>query len=300
MSSQVQTNIDKFLSYQPVIKNNNIEIDLPAEMTVEYFASLRNMVEPYLKKSLTRNVSTKRANDRSLAIELLLPDKFKVETIVDIGCSNGEITNSLGERFRCKVYGFDVREDPNLVVKNFEFQKIEPNEKYPIEDNSVDLIISMAVLHHVEDIDFLLSEVRRMLKPGGYFIIREHDCDSQDLSDTLDIIHGLYACVLNEPQEETPEEFIANYYAHYRTRVEWAKHIAAHGFMRQYEIGYRKYDLQKLYFMAFRKTNNGSYDRLSACYNSIVPNKRLSKSDQIFLKKHGSFRKMIINDENFI
>lgn len=294
----VQKNIDKFLGYQKVF--DGIDVDLPAEMTVEYFASLRNMVEPKLKKELTRDESNKRAEDRTRAIKLLLPTKFKVETIVDIGCSNGKITSALVNAFKLdkkNVFGLDVRRDPNLDTSNFTFIKLKPGQKYPFKDESISLVTSMVVLHHVKDLEFVLKEVHRILKPGGYFIIREHDCDSEILKETLDIIHGLYACVLNEPQEETPEEFIKNHFADYKTKDEWAEIIAPYGFMRQYEIGVRNSDLQKLYYMAFKKSQTIRSDRIINNFNSIIPPRQLSNVDYKFLIKHGKFRKMLIKSD---
>ena len=42
-----------------------------------------------------------------------------------------------------------------------------PNGKIPFDDNSFDLIINNQVLEHVDNIDFALSEMSRVLKTGG-------------------------------------------------------------------------------------------------------------------------------------
>jgi SAM-dependent methyltransferase len=43
-------------------------------------------------------------------------------------------------------------------------------EKLSFHENSFDVIISSDVLEHVSDIDKALSEIKRVLKPGGYHI----------------------------------------------------------------------------------------------------------------------------------
>ncbi len=45
--------------------------------------------------------------------------------------------------------------------------------KIDFSDNYFDLITSFGVLHHIPNITFVISEILRVLKPGGYFIMRE-------------------------------------------------------------------------------------------------------------------------------
>jgi len=47
-------------------------------------------------------------------------------------------------------------------------------ERLPFPDGSVDVIISTLVLCTVDDVDAVLSEVRRVLRPGGRFLCIEH------------------------------------------------------------------------------------------------------------------------------
>ena len=57
------------------------------------------------------------------------------------------------------------------------------------------------VLHHVEknNLEYLLDEISRIIKPGGILIIREHDTDITDLLNInlLDVLHSYHDTVLN-------------------------------------------------------------------------------------------------------
>jgi len=49
-----------------------------------------------------------------------------------------------------------------------------PAESLPVEDDSADVIVSTLVLCSVGDVQQVFAEVRRVLRPGGRFIVLEH------------------------------------------------------------------------------------------------------------------------------
>ncbi len=48
--------------------------------------------------------------------------------------------------------------------------RVADAETIPCDDNSVDLVVGHAVLHHIPDVRKALSEVLRVLRPGGRFV----------------------------------------------------------------------------------------------------------------------------------
>ena len=52
-------------------------------------------------------------------------------------------------------------------VPNAELVLIEPDEPLPFDDNSFDLVACTETLEHVRDVQLALSEIRRVLRPGG-------------------------------------------------------------------------------------------------------------------------------------
>jgi SAM-dependent methyltransferase len=110
--------------------------------------------------------------------------------ILDYGCGAGTIVGNLRQKtldaFGCDVFyeGGDRsgRVNPEYF-KNRIIRKIE-NGKIPFEDASFDLVINNQVFEHVEDLDAVLAEVARVLKPGGQVlslfpdasVIREGHC----------------------------------------------------------------------------------------------------------------------------
>lgn len=114
------------------------------------------------------------------------PKNKTVDSILEIGCGYGRIPLflSLDKNLRTsKYYGLDISE-PLLrrLLKckqeyNFfpgaEFNVIcNSAEILPLEDNSIDLLISNCVFMHIPEAQLrkLMAEMARVLKPGGTFI----------------------------------------------------------------------------------------------------------------------------------
>jgi ubiquinone/menaquinone biosynthesis C-methylase UbiE len=108
-----------------------------------------------------------------------VPDIPDGARVLDLGCGGGHVTSILAERFpRCGVTGVDLspaqvrrarkRYDlPNLVFCEGDALCI------PCEDQSVDLLTSVASIKHWPDRRAGLLEVFRVLVPGGTLCIVE-------------------------------------------------------------------------------------------------------------------------------
>jgi ubiquinone/menaquinone biosynthesis C-methylase UbiE len=130
------------------------------------FMGVRNIKRNY-KVSFFEDYRLKRLTEL-----LILKKRSK---LLDIGCGGGIITESLQSYFpEVKVYGCDISKKALDYAKKFgkgdiKYKKII-NNKLPFENNFFDACIALDVIEHVEDIDFLLKEINRVLKKGGLFL----------------------------------------------------------------------------------------------------------------------------------
>lgn len=104
-------------------------------------------------------------------------------TILDIGCGGGWLTAYLSNKSKIKkIIALDSSENylqnflPKVVSHlNGNLSKVETIQALftPVllDANSVDMIVISSALHHADNINFVLSEFERVLKPGGYLII---------------------------------------------------------------------------------------------------------------------------------
>lgn len=82
---------------------------------------------------------------------------------LDIGCGNGGISAWLAQDN--DHYGVDVA-DLRKIVDGFTFTQVS-DERLPYPDSMFDFVVSNHVIEHVSDQELHLSEIRRVLKPGG-------------------------------------------------------------------------------------------------------------------------------------
>ncbi len=97
-------------------------------------------------------------------------------TLLDIGCGGGIITEDMAaDGF--VVSGIDISAPSLVTAKQHAIEnkltidyREAPAEQLPFEDNSFDVITCCDVLEHVDDVDKVISEASRVLKPKGLFI----------------------------------------------------------------------------------------------------------------------------------
>lgn len=147
-----------------------------------------------------------------------------VSNMLDVGCGDGSITAHIGSELKLdksNIHGCDVYVDKNLSSDiTFTLNK---DSKLPYPSDSFDLVTAMMSLHHIRDVESMIGEIHRVLKPNGTFLIREHDKDVDELVLFLDIVHGLYSLSLKDEPEDP--NFRTNYYATYRSKNEWDRII---------------------------------------------------------------------------
>lgn len=102
---------------------------------------------------------------------LLAPDPNAA--ILDYGCGAGRIVALLRQEDR-RAFGCDVFYDGGSYRSAVAQELLDagvicdmPGGRIPHPDETFDLVISNQVFEHVPDLDAVLDEIRRVLKPGG-------------------------------------------------------------------------------------------------------------------------------------
>ena len=106
-----------------------------------------------------------------------LPD---APAVVDLGCGPGLFLQEVGRRIRgAALTGYDLTPAMIDYARGLDFGGDPPTlavadltaDRMPLADASVHLAAMTAVLHLLDDPFALLDEVRRVLAPGGVFLL---------------------------------------------------------------------------------------------------------------------------------
>ncbi|HJQ70077.1 MAG TPA: bifunctional 2-polyprenyl-6-hydroxyphenol methylase/3-demethylubiquinol 3-O-methyltransferase UbiG [Blastocatellia bacterium] len=97
-------------------------------------------------------------------------------SVLDVGCGGG----LLAERFACEgasVTGIDLSRESLFAARRHaradrvEIDYVNANaESFPFLDSAFDAVVSTDFLEHVTDLDKVVSESARVLKPAGLFL----------------------------------------------------------------------------------------------------------------------------------
>jgi ubiquinone/menaquinone biosynthesis C-methylase UbiE len=99
----------------------------------------------------------------------------KNKKILDLGCNDGTFFQMLFQNSLNGSYKVGLDMDPVVVrearkKEAFDGLTVADIRRMPYSDDAFDIIISNSTLEHVEDIDRAISEINRVLKPGGQII----------------------------------------------------------------------------------------------------------------------------------
>lgn len=101
-------------------------------------------------------------------------------SLLDLGCGAGHASFAAAGVVR-EVTAYDLSEKMLAVVRQAASARQLNNittahgaaEKLPFADNTFDVVISRYSAHHWHDVALALREVKRVLKPGGKFILMD-------------------------------------------------------------------------------------------------------------------------------
>lgn len=99
--------------------------------------------------------------------------------ILDVATAYGDFIRFLTDSFEnyIEAIGVDISEDRLKEAQERPGNEILYNpmnaEKLAFEDNYFDTVAMRHSMHHLNEIDKVLSEMKRVLKPGGLFILGE-------------------------------------------------------------------------------------------------------------------------------
>jgi ubiquinone/menaquinone biosynthesis C-methylase UbiE len=144
--------------------------------------------------------------------------------IVDFGCGTGGTTINFANLLQKPIEGFDIFETQLKIARihntdsgsNCIFAKLNENGTFPLENESVDIILNTDVLGHVPDIYATVREFYRVLKRGGAAVFlteagysaRDQTLMARLAREGLDMTEAVPEHISMFPREQLEEWFV--------------------------------------------------------------------------------------------
>ncbi|MES2400403.1 MAG: methyltransferase domain-containing protein [Pseudomonadota bacterium] len=193
----------------------------------------------------------------------LLDGKKRIDGYIEIG-STGRYISEL--RKQVKVAGpitlvndfaptnspVDIAERGGLF-KIGSFVPMADYEPLPasLPDASVELVTCYIGLHHcpLEKLDAFVASIVRVLKPGGMFILRDHDVTTPAMHTFVSLVHTVFNAGLNGDWETNQREL-----RFFRSIAQWVTYLGERGLQDSGKRELQKHDPSDNVLLAFFKS----------------------------------------------
>lgn len=119
------------------------------------------------------------AKRESMQADLFVREvRVKDPSVLDIGCFDGALLSEIGQRMQTRqLDGFDVNE---AIRPNFGEARNRSFYTGRLEDvpGPYDLIVSSHSIQYIDDVNWLSSQLKRLLTPSGVFIAQVPNCEN--------------------------------------------------------------------------------------------------------------------------
>lgn len=196
--------------------------------------------QPSKLKNLTNSFTSLKGIQQDLSdfVEKLV-GKRKIDGYVEIGYP-GRMIKSLKSKLNMtgKFYVINDQESlsdylqsgfPRPYDKFLNANNFDPIKEEDIPSSSVDLVTLFIGLHHtpVEKLDGFIKSIERILRPGGIFVLMDHDASTPELKSMVNVVHSVF----NAGTGVTLKEEI-NEYRNFQSLEYWSEIIEKQGLKR--------------------------------------------------------------------
>lgn len=123
--------------------------------------------------SYLKYIGAQAGKKREKEVRILLPKQENAKYL-DLGCEDGKLTAQRAGTIETKnIYGVEILESEIEKAKKLgiNVKNADLNKKIPYDANCFDVVTATQVIEHLYNVDSFVSEVHRVLKKGGIFII---------------------------------------------------------------------------------------------------------------------------------
>lgn len=178
-------------------------------------------------------------------LRFLSPASVRSARIVDVGGGNGDVLSALQRRLGGPPEQYVCVETQTDWVDaaypfshtNITYSFWDNRAMRDLPDESADVVLCMVALHHLPAPvqDAALREMARILKPGGRWLVKEHDASDPEALFFIEWEHHLYHILdcAKQGQLVQPETYLARSVHAFLPKERWARVLRGHGLQMQ-------------------------------------------------------------------
>jgi ubiquinone/menaquinone biosynthesis C-methylase UbiE len=194
---------------------------------VIYIKTLYKLMKKYKFINKSTEINKNHTWISGKLAEFLVEQKFNSDIrIVDIGGGDGDVICNIASIMSIPYKNLFCIENKETWIEKYKFENninyiFWDNQHINVESNSVDVIFIIVMLHHTNDsiMNNIILNAKRLLKPNGIIILKEHDCDGPETKHLINWEHYLYMLLnkINNDHDFNIEEYTNSHVDNYKT-----------------------------------------------------------------------------------
>jgi 2-polyprenyl-3-methyl-5-hydroxy-6-metoxy-1,4-benzoquinol methylase len=235
----ISGNMPQFIKIMRKFFNNGWQ-QVVGEDDKSYYNSLRMWFHANVQSKFSREeIMQMRIRKRIQEFEEMFSKIGATATgklYLDFGSGDASITSGLTRHFNFSAHACDVKAWHGMQHaprhKNVKFKYVTRAGDIPF-NTQFDIVSCLMVLHHLRNPINVIKDIHAHLKPGGLFILREHDVANRTTAELCDVEHALHDLVTDD-KPQLYEEFVRDYIGDYHSKDYWQTVVGDIGFQCVY------------------------------------------------------------------
>lgn len=172
-------------------------------------------------------------------------------TVLEVGCGPGELSERIARELGAAVVAVDLSERMVELARGRGVDaRVGDVQALPFADGSFDCVVAAWMLYHVADVDSGLSEIARVVRPGGHLVAvtnsENHLAEARSVGG-LDM-HGRLAFSRENAEPQLRRQFTqvqrrdVDGFVAFPSHVEVRRYIASIGLMRERPVDVPEFD----------------------------------------------------------
>jgi len=125
--------------------------------------------------------------------------------VLDLGCGTGNIAWQIKNNIHADIVGVDASPEMLKVAKSKALEVVcsdIDSQQLPFRDSSFHVIVGAYVIHHIKNLNFMLSECYRVLQRGALVLLTS---SHKQIEDQHPIIRDFFPSYVNIDKSRLPE-----------------------------------------------------------------------------------------------